>query len=134
MILHPVVPPGLKHHPSYLQRFCCYRFQQGVMDEKMLEKLAAHDVQDISELFSLADKCARAAEGHAWHSQPASEVGKGSKPKANAAAQRNDKNTNRKKKKKAGGNNKPLAGAPTAVVAAMVAGGGRGPHGDKRPW
>jgi hypothetical protein len=103
MILHPVVPPGLKHHPSYLQRFCCYRFQQGVMDEKMLEKLAAHDVQDISELFSLADKCARAAEGHAWHSQPASEVGKGSKPKANAAAQRNDKNTNRKKKKKAGG-------------------------------
>jgi hypothetical protein len=104
------------------------------MDEKMLEKLAAHDVQDISELFSLADKCAKAAEGHAYHSQPASKVGKGRKPEANAAAQRNNKNTNRKKKKKAGGNNKSLARAPTVVAAAMVAGGGHGPHGDKRPW
>jgi hypothetical protein len=28
-----------------------------VRDEKMLEKLATHDVQDVSELFSLADKC-----------------------------------------------------------------------------
>jgi hypothetical protein len=34
----------------------------------MLQKLATHDVQDVSELFSLVDKCARAAEGHAWHS------------------------------------------------------------------
>jgi hypothetical protein len=36
-----------------------------VRDEKMLEKLVTHDVQDISELFSLVDKCARAVEGHA---------------------------------------------------------------------
>jgi hypothetical protein len=37
-------------------------------EEKMLEKLATHDVQDISELFRLVDKCARAAKGRAWHS------------------------------------------------------------------
>jgi hypothetical protein len=34
-------------------------------DEKMLEKLATHDIQDVVELFSLVDKCARAAEGRA---------------------------------------------------------------------
>jgi hypothetical protein len=45
-------------------------FRQGVRDEKMLEKLATHDIQDVSALFRLADKCARAAEGRAWHSQP----------------------------------------------------------------
>jgi hypothetical protein len=45
-------------------------FRQGVRDEKMLEKLATHDVDTISTLFALADKCARAAEGRAWHSAP----------------------------------------------------------------
>jgi hypothetical protein len=43
-------------------------FRKGVREEKMLEKLATHDVQDVSKLFSLANKCARAAEGRAWHS------------------------------------------------------------------
>jgi hypothetical protein len=45
-------------------------FQQGVRDEKMLEKLATHDVETVPTLFALADKCARAAEGRAWHSAP----------------------------------------------------------------
>jgi hypothetical protein len=36
-----------------------------VRDEKMLEKLATHDVKDVSELFSLTDKGVRDAEGHA---------------------------------------------------------------------
>jgi hypothetical protein len=36
----------------------------------MLEKLATHDVETITTLFALADKCARAAEGRAWHSTP----------------------------------------------------------------
>jgi hypothetical protein len=40
-------------------------FRQGVRDKKMLEKLAMHDVQDITEIFSLADKCARVAESRA---------------------------------------------------------------------
>jgi hypothetical protein len=84
-----------------------------VRDKKMLEKLATHDVQDISELFSLADKCARVMEGHNWHSQPTPEVGKVSKLDTDAT----------------GGKDKSLAGAPTAAVA----GGGRGPCGDKRP-
>jgi hypothetical protein len=45
-------------------------FRQGVCDEKMLEKLATHDVETVTTLFALADKCARAAEGRAWHSAP----------------------------------------------------------------
>jgi hypothetical protein len=44
-------------------------FRQGVRD-KMLEKLATHDVETVTMLFTLADKCARAAEGRAWHSAP----------------------------------------------------------------
>jgi hypothetical protein len=45
-------------------------FRQGVCDEKMLEKLATHDVETVPTLFALTDKCARAAEGRAWHSAP----------------------------------------------------------------
>jgi hypothetical protein len=58
----------------------------------MLKKLATHYVQDVSELFSLAGKCARATEGHAWHSQPTPEVEKAGKPNASAAAQGYGKN------------------------------------------
>jgi hypothetical protein len=42
-------------------------FRQGVRDEKMLDKLATHDVETVTTLFALADKCARATEGRAWH-------------------------------------------------------------------
>ena len=45
---------------SIITAFC-----QGVRDEKMLEKLATHEVESVTTLFSLADKCARAAEGRA---------------------------------------------------------------------
>jgi hypothetical protein len=45
-------------------------FRQGVRDEKKLEKLATHDVETVTTLFALADKCARASEGRAWHSTP----------------------------------------------------------------
>jgi uncharacterized Fe-S cluster-containing radical SAM superfamily enzyme len=45
-------------------------FRQGVRDEQMLEKLATHDVETVTILFALDDKCARAAEGRAWHSAP----------------------------------------------------------------
>jgi hypothetical protein len=50
---------------SIITAFC-----QGVREEKMLEKLATHDVETVTTLFALADKCARAAEGRAWHSTP----------------------------------------------------------------
>jgi hypothetical protein len=67
---------------SFIQRFSQVRntishisnafvvaaIRQAVRDEKKLEKLATHDVQDVSALFSLADKCIRAVEDHAWHS------------------------------------------------------------------
>jgi hypothetical protein len=36
----------------------------------MLEKLATHDVETVTTLFALADKCVRATEGRAWHSAP----------------------------------------------------------------
>jgi hypothetical protein len=129
---------------SFIQRFSQVRntipcisnasvvvtFRQGVRDEKMLEKLAIHDVQDVSALLSLAGKCVKATEGRAWHS-PAAQAAKGeSKPSAGAQAQGGG-NDKKKKKKKAGGN-QPLAGAPTAAAAAK--GGGRGGlRGDKRP-
>jgi hypothetical protein len=57
-------------------------FHQGLRDEKMLEKLATHDVQNVSDLFSLADKCAKAAEGHTWHSPAAQAANWKSKPSA----------------------------------------------------
>jgi hypothetical protein len=50
---------------SIITAFC-----QGVRDEKMLEKLATHEVETVTTLFALVDKCARAAEGRAWHSAP----------------------------------------------------------------
>jgi hypothetical protein len=70
--------PG-KSPLSFIQRFSQFHntihyisnafvvaaFHQGVRDEKMLDKLTMHDIQDVVELFSLADKCARAVEGHA---------------------------------------------------------------------
>jgi hypothetical protein len=93
----------------------------------MLEKLATHDVQGVSVLFSLTDKCTKAVEGRAWHS-PAAQAAKGeSKPSAGAQVQGGGRSNNKKT-----GSNQPLAGAPTA--AAVVAGGGRsGLRGDKRP-
>jgi hypothetical protein len=45
-----------------------------VLDEKMLEKLATHDVETVTTIFALANKCARAAKGRTWHSAPQNEV------------------------------------------------------------
>jgi hypothetical protein len=102
-----------------------------VRDEKILEKLANHEVKDVSELFSLADKYARAVEGRAWHPQPTLEVEKDDKPKVDAAAQSSGKNNNRKKK--SNNNNKPLAGAPTAAAITTVTSGSFDLRSDKRP-
>jgi hypothetical protein len=101
----------------------------------MLEKLDTHDIQDVSALFSLADNCAKAAEGRAWHSPVAQTVKGESKPnnrtQAHGSGSGND-NAN-KKKKKAGGN-QPLARAPTAAAAAIGgARGGGGPEATNAP-
>jgi hypothetical protein len=106
-------------------------FRQGVRDEKILEKLATHDIQDVSALFSLADKCARVAEGRAWHSPATPRSKKASKPNAGTSAQ--GVGGRGKKKKKTGGS-QSLAGAPTATAVVVAANGGRGgQRGDKRP-
>jgi hypothetical protein len=96
-------------------------FRQGVRDEKMLEKLTTHDVETVTTLFALADKCARAAEGRAWHSAP--QPGAAQTGGSGAVTQ-----DGKKKKKKNRGHERPPSAAP--VVAAVT--GGRGEH-NKRP-
>jgi hypothetical protein len=92
---------------SIITAFC-----QGVRDEKMLEKLATHDVETVSTLFTLADKCARAAKGRAWHSAPQTRVAQ----TGGSGATTQDG----KKKKKNRGHEKPRCTAP--IVAATTGG------------
>jgi hypothetical protein len=68
-------------------------FRQGVRDKKMLEKLATHDVETVPTLFAMADKCAKAVEGRAWHSAPQTGA---AQPSGSSAAPRDEK----KKRKK----------------------------------
>jgi hypothetical protein len=125
---------------SFIQRFSQVRntiprifnasivvaFRQGVRDEKMLEKLATHDIQDVAELFSVANKCTRAMPGTTTY--PRGREGWQARcERYRPGGGRKHKN----KKKKASGNNQPLAGAPIVAATAIVAGGGRGPRGDK---
>jgi hypothetical protein len=84
-------------------------FRQGVRDEKMLEKLATHDVETVPTLFALADKCARAAEGRAWHLAP--QTGAAQSGGSGAVSQ------DGKKKKKNRGYKRPQFAAPTVAVA-----------------
>jgi hypothetical protein len=96
-------------------------FYQGVRDGKMLEKLATHDVETVPTLFALADKCARGAEGRAWHSAPQTRA---TQSGGSGDAPRDGKN----KKKKDRDYQKPRS---TALVVAAATGG----QGDrnKRP-
>jgi hypothetical protein len=88
-------------------------FRQGVHDEKMLEKLATHDMETVPTLFALADKCARAAEGRAWHSAPQTRAAQSG---GSGAVPRDGK----KKKKKDRDYQKPRS---TALVVAAATGG-----------
>jgi hypothetical protein len=88
-------------------------FRQGARDEKMLEKLATHDVETVPTLFALADKCARAAEGRAWHSAPQA----GATQSGGSGAVPWD---GKKKKKKDHDYQKPRS---TALVVAAATGG-----------
>jgi hypothetical protein len=101
---------------SIITTFC-----QGVRDKKMLEKLATHDVEMVPTLFALADKCARAAEGHAWHSAPQTRA-------AQAGSSGAITQDGKKKKKKNRGNEK----SHCAALVVAVATGGRGDR-SKRP-
>jgi hypothetical protein len=77
----------------------------------MLEKLVTHDVETVTTLFTLVDKCARAAEGRAWHSVPQTGVtqmgGSGATTQGGG-----------KKKKKNRGHDRPQSAAPVATAAA----------------
>ena len=87
----------------------------------MLEKLATHDVETVPTLFALADKCARAAEGRAWHSAPQTSVvqsgGSGAVPR-----------DGKKKKKK----ERDFQRSRSTALVVAAATGGRGDH-NKRP-
>jgi hypothetical protein len=101
---------------SIITAFC-----QGVRDEKMLEKLDTHDVETVTTLFALADKCARAVEGHAWHSAP--QTGVAQTGGSGAGTQ-----DGKKKKKKNRGHERP----PSAALVVVATTGGRNKR-NKRP-
>jgi hypothetical protein len=79
----------------------------------MLEKLATNDVETVTTLFALADKCARAAERRAWHSAP--QTGVAQKGGSSAITQ-----DGKKKKKKNRGHDRPQ---PAVLVIAAATGG-----------
>jgi hypothetical protein len=85
-------------------------FHQGVRDEKMLEKLATHDVETVTTLFALVDKCAKAAEGRAWHSAPQTGV-------AQTGGSDGVTQDDKKKKKKNRGHERPQTDAPVITAA-----------------
>jgi hypothetical protein len=74
--------------------------------------LATHDVETVPTLFALADKCARAAEGRAWHSAPQT----GAAQSGGSCAVPRDG----KKKKKHHDRQRPRS---TALVVAAATGG-----------
>ena len=80
----------------------------------MLEKLATRDVETVTTLFALADKCARAAEGRAWHSTP--QTGVDQTGGTGAVSQ-----DGKKKKKKNHDHEKAQSAAP--IVAATTRAG-----------
>ena len=75
----------------------------------MLEKWATHDMETVTTLFALADKCARDVEGQAWHSAP--QTGAAQMGGSGAVAQ-----DDKKKNKNRGSERSPSA-APVVVVA-----------------
>jgi hypothetical protein len=95
-----------------------------VRDEKMLEKLATREVDNVTTLFALADKCAKAAKGRAWHSAP--QVGVTQMGDSGTVAQGGGK---KKKRNKGHGREKRRVAAPVVAAAA----GGQGER-NKRSW
>jgi hypothetical protein len=86
----------------------------------MLEKLATHDMETVPTLFALANKCARVAEGRAWHS--ALQTGAAQSGGSGVVSQ------DGKKKKKIHDHKRPPFAAPTVAAVAR----GRGER-SKRP-
>src|SRR6185312_8967761 len=100
-------------------------FRQGVRDEKMLENLATHEVESVTTLFFLADKCARAAEGRAWHSAPQDGDAKaGGSSATTQGGGKKKKNKNRSHGESQPGGPVVAVAAPAAAAPAAVAAAG----------
>src|SRR5438128_89504 len=108
---------------KYIQRFCqcrntiakisgesvCIAFQRGVRDRKMAEKLATRVISSPTELFALADKCARAVEARERQSgRPDIKEAKASNPQAGPSS------GGEKKKKRKGPAELVVAAEPSA--------------------
>src|SRR6266508_5448482 len=117
---------------KYIQRFCqcrntitkissesvCIAFRRGVRDRKMAEKLATRVISSPTELFALADKCARVAEARERQSgHPDVKEAKISDPQAGPSS------GGKKKKKRKGSAELVAAAEPSA----------RKPRHDARP-
>jgi hypothetical protein len=112
--------------PRISDAFIITAFRQGVHDEKMLEKLATHEVESVTMLFSLADKCAKAAEGCAWHSVPQDGDAKaGGSTATTQGGGKKKKNKNRSRRESQPGRPVVAVAAPAAAAAA----GGQNTHG-----
>src|SRR3954471_23938672 len=73
-------------------------FHQNVRNHRMREEMAMCKIRDVSELYALADKCARAEEGRRL---PGENIGAGGSDSEDAApAKKNRRRNNRKKKGK----------------------------------
>jgi hypothetical protein len=110
--LHLPLHQGTRDYTPYHRCLHHHCFPPGVRDEKMLEKLATHDVKTVTTLFALAYKCARATEGRAWHSAPQTGV---AQMGGSGAVARDGK-----KKKKNRGLERPPSAAP--IIAAVTGG------------
>jgi hypothetical protein len=102
-------------------------FHQGVRDEKMLEKLATRDVDNVTTLFALADKCAKDAEGHAWHSAP--QAGVTQTGGLGVVAQGDGK---KKKRNKGRSHEKQRVAAPVVAAAAGAKVSTTSAHGPRK--
>jgi hypothetical protein len=105
--------------PHITDAFIITASHQGVRDEKMLEKLATHDVETVTTLFVLADKCARVVEGRAWHSAP--QTGVAQTGGSGAASQDGKKKKNRDHER-----------PPSAALVVVAVTGGQNER-NKRP-
>ena len=73
-------------------------FHQNVRNRRMREEMAMTKIRDVSELYALADKCARAEEGRRL---PGEDAGAGGSDSDDAApAKKSRRRNNRKKKNK----------------------------------
>src|SRR4051812_38402872 len=73
-------------------------FHQNVRNRRMREEMAMSKIKDVSELYALADKCARAEEGRKL---PGESIGaEGSDSEDAAPAKKNRQRNNKKRKGK----------------------------------